>query len=61
MAVEVLVNSNRTEKHEAGQDVVVRDGHLAVMNGRPATGPSTVAVYSPGRWVSAVVKDDASS
>lgn len=59
MAVEVLTTRNRggvlaTEKYEKGTDVLVNDGHLAVLSGG-----STIAVYVPADWRNAKVVDAA--
>ena len=46
-------NDRRKENHEAGQFVSVRDGHLFVLS-QPTDNPaSCVAVYAPGKWISA--------
>lgn len=57
MSVEVLVTTNNTEAHPAGKGAVVHDGHLTVLDDQAEAYASTIAIYSPGYWVSVVVKD----
>lgn len=46
-------NDRRKENHESGQFVSVRDGHLFVLS-KPTDSPANcVAVYAPGKWISA--------
>ena len=46
-------NDRRKENHESGQFVSVRDGHLFVLS-KPTDNPANcVAVYAPGKWISA--------
>lgn len=43
------------EEHPSGQDFLVRDGHLTVLDSRDSTAKH-VAVYAPGQWASAVIE-----
>ena len=45
------------DDHPAGQDFLVRDGHLTVLNSKDSTAKH-VAVYAPGQWASAVIEDE---
>ena len=45
------------DDHPAGQDFLVRDGHLTVLDSKDSTAKH-VAVYAPGQWASAVIEDE---
>lgn len=58
MAVEVAVRDDGPVEHEDGALVSVADGHLYVHGAsRDAGGREMVAVYAPGHWFRAVVKE----
>lgn len=48
--------NNKTAKHDAGEALFVREGHLHVAT---PDGPhqAAVAIYAPGTWVHAQVGD----
>lgn len=54
MAVTVKVKSPTvdTHNHPSGVDVVVREGHLIVLDAEV----NTVAIYAPGAWTRSAVE-----
>jgi len=55
MAAKVRLPNKTNREHENGLDALVKDGHLFIFDGRPASAPSVVAIYAPGTWLTVEV------
>jgi len=58
MSVKVISSTPRTRadsEHQDGAEIVVQDGHLIVLSDLGDMSKKTIAIYTPGSWVSAEV------